>query len=86
MFPDCKYLNFRFMVNSLFALYTASVTVEYLRDLRQYKMNFQVKNKLDARFYAIKRIPLNPKSQQFNKKITREVKLLSRLSHENVVR
>lgn len=47
---------------------------------------FQVKNKLDGRLYAIKRIPLNPKSQHFNKKITREVKLLSRLNHENVVR
>ncbi|KAL4238496.1 Eukaryotic translation initiation factor 2 alpha kinase 4 [Mactra antiquata] len=46
----------------------------------------KVKNKLDGRLYAIKRIPLNPKSQQFNKKITREVKLLSRLNHENVVR
>ena len=46
----------------------------------------QVKNKLDGQVYAIKRIPLNPKSQHFNKKITREVKLLSRLNHENVVR
>ncbi|KAL3874664.1 hypothetical protein ACJMK2_037645 [Sinanodonta woodiana] len=46
----------------------------------------KVKNKLDGRLYAIKRITLNPKSQVFNKKITREVKLLSRLNHENVVR
>ena len=46
----------------------------------------KVKNKLDGRYYAIKRIPLNPNSKQFNKKITREVKLLSRLNHENVVR
>ncbi|XP_069116071.1 eIF-2-alpha kinase GCN2-like [Argopecten irradians] len=46
----------------------------------------KVKNKLDARMYAIKRIPLNPRSKLFNKKITREVKLLSRLNHENVVR
>ena len=46
----------------------------------------QVKNKLDGRSYAIKRIPLNPKSKTFTKKITREVKLLSRLNHENVVR
>lgn len=29
---------------------------------------------------------LNPKSVELNKKITREVKLLSRLNHENVVR
>ncbi|GFO47300.1 eukaryotic translation initiation factor 2-alpha kinase 4 [Plakobranchus ocellatus] len=46
----------------------------------------KVKNKLDGRFYAIKRIPLNPKSKVFNKKMKREVKLLSRLNHENVVR
>ncbi|GFR96851.1 eukaryotic translation initiation factor 2-alpha kinase 4 [Elysia marginata] len=46
----------------------------------------KVKNKLDGRFYAIKRIPLNPKSKAFNKKMKREVKLLSRLNHENVVR
>lgn len=46
----------------------------------------KVKNKLDGRFYAIKRIPLNPTQKQFTRKITREVKLLSRLNHENVVR
>ncbi|KAI8785191.1 eukaryotic translation initiation factor 2-alpha kinase 4 [Biomphalaria glabrata] len=46
----------------------------------------KVKNKLDGRFYAIKRIPLNPRSKLFNKKMKREVKLLSRLNHENVVR
>jgi eukaryotic translation initiation factor 2-alpha kinase 4 len=46
----------------------------------------QVKNKLDGGFYAIKRIKLNPESVRLNKNITREVKLLSRLNHENVVR
>lgn len=46
----------------------------------------KVKNKLDGGIYAIKRIELNPKKKQLNKKITREVKLLSRLNHENVVR
>ncbi|RVE53876.1 hypothetical protein evm_001538 [Chilo suppressalis] len=46
----------------------------------------KVRNKLDDGFYAIKRIKLNPESVQLNKKITREVKLLSRLNHENVVR
>ncbi|XP_014673320.1 PREDICTED: eukaryotic translation initiation factor 2-alpha kinase 4-like [Priapulus caudatus] len=46
----------------------------------------KVRNKLDSCVYAIKRIPLNPKSRQLNKKITREVKLLSRLNHDNVVR
>lgn len=46
----------------------------------------QVRNKLDGRIYAIKRIKLNPKNKLLNKKITREVKLLSQLNHENVVR
>ena len=46
----------------------------------------QVRNKLDQCLYAIKRIPLNPQRKLLNKKITREVKLLSRLNHENVVR
>lgn len=34
----------------------------------------------------MKRIELNPKNKLLNRKITREVKLLSRLNHENVVR
>ncbi|XP_015183399.1 PREDICTED: eukaryotic translation initiation factor 2-alpha kinase 4 isoform X2 [Polistes dominula] len=46
----------------------------------------KVKNKLDRGVYAIKRIELNPKKRQLNRKITREVKLLSRVNHENVVR
>lgn len=46
----------------------------------------KVRNKLDGGVYAIKRIKLNPKNRQLNRKITREVKLLSRLNHENVVR
>ncbi|XP_050471218.1 eIF-2-alpha kinase GCN2 isoform X3 [Bombus huntii] len=46
----------------------------------------KVKNKLDGGIYAIKRIELNPKNKQLHKKITREVKLLSRMNHENVVR
>lgn len=41
---------------------------------------------MDGCYYAIKRIELNPKNKQLNKKILREVKLLSRLNHENVVR
>lgn len=45
-----------------------------------------MRNKLDGGYYAIKRIQLNPKNRQLNKKIVREVKLLSRLNHENVVR
>jgi serine/threonine protein kinase len=46
----------------------------------------QVKNKLDDQTYAIKRIRLNSGDKMLNKKIMREVKLLSRLNHENVVR
>ncbi|XP_056630081.1 eIF-2-alpha kinase GCN2 [Diorhabda sublineata] len=46
----------------------------------------KVRNKLDGGYYAIKRIKLNPKNRILNKKIVREVKLLSRLNHENVVR
>ncbi|XP_065212792.1 eIF-2-alpha kinase GCN2 isoform X2 [Planococcus citri] len=46
----------------------------------------KVRNKLDDCLYAIKRIQLKLKNKQMNKKITREVKLLSRLNHENVVR
>ncbi|XP_065655194.1 eIF-2-alpha kinase GCN2-like isoform X2 [Hydra vulgaris] len=47
---------------------------------------FKARNKLDSNFYAVKKIPLNSKSSHLNKRIIREVKLLSRLNHENVVR
>lgn len=46
----------------------------------------KVKNILDNRQYAIKRIPLTSRNRQIYKKMTREVELLSRLNHENVVR
>lgn len=46
----------------------------------------KVRNNLDGCYYAIKRIELNPKNKQLKKRIIREVKLLSRLNHENVVR
>lgn len=46
----------------------------------------KARNKLDGGIYAIKRIRLDGNTKQLNKKITREVKLLSRLNHENVVR
>ncbi|XP_052872416.1 eIF-2-alpha kinase GCN2 [Anopheles cruzii] len=46
----------------------------------------KARNKLDNREYAIKRIRLPARSKQFYKKMTREVELLSRLNHENVVR
>lgn len=47
----------------------------------------KVRNLLDNREYAIKRIPLTPKTRIYlERKMTREVELLSRLNHENVVR
>ncbi|XP_075223291.1 eukaryotic translation initiation factor 2 alpha kinase Gcn2 [Lycorma delicatula] len=46
----------------------------------------KVRNRLDGCLYAIKRIELTSMNTQLYKKITREVKLLSRLNHENVVR
>ncbi|KAG5678544.1 hypothetical protein PVAND_008211 [Polypedilum vanderplanki] len=44
------------------------------------------RNILDNRQYAIKRVPLSSNNKQIFKKMTREVELLSRLNHENVVR
>ena len=46
----------------------------------------QVRNHLDGNIYAIKRIELHKENKQIYKKITREVRLLSNLNHENVVR
>ncbi|XP_055679382.1 eIF-2-alpha kinase GCN2 isoform X2 [Lutzomyia longipalpis] len=46
----------------------------------------KVRNILDNRQYAIKRIPLTARNKQLYRKIRREVELLSRLNHENVVR
>lgn len=46
----------------------------------------KVRQTLDNQQYAIKRIPLSAKKKTLYKKMTREVELLSRLNHENVVR
>ena len=46
----------------------------------------QVRNYLDGRIYAIKRVQLPLDSKGINRKIIREVKLLSQMNHENVVR
>lgn len=46
----------------------------------------KVRNRLDSGVYAIKQIQLEPSNKLLNRKITREVMLLSRLNHENVVR
>ena len=42
--------------------------------------------KRPLQIYAIKRITLDAKNKAMTKKLMREVKLLSRLNHENVVR
>lgn len=47
---------------------------------------FRIRNKLDGNDYAVKRIPLDPKDERFNRKLAREAKLFSRLNHPNVVR
>ncbi|OQV13821.1 eIF-2-alpha kinase GCN2 [Hypsibius exemplaris] len=46
----------------------------------------KVRNLLDGRLYAIKRIALNETTEKLNKRMLREVQLLSGLNHENVVR
>lgn len=46
----------------------------------------KVRNRIDNRFYAIKRIRLDPSDVDYNSKILREVITLSRLHHERVVR
>ncbi|CAG8495247.1 14730_t:CDS:10, partial [Funneliformis mosseae] len=46
----------------------------------------KARNKLDGRFYAIKKVCLNPNDIEKTKKILREVTTLSRLHHQYVVR
>ncbi|KAF9926747.1 hypothetical protein FBU30_003741 [Linnemannia zychae] len=46
----------------------------------------KARNKLDGRYYAIKKIKLDPKDNVTNRKILREVTTLSRLHHQFVVR
>lgn len=46
----------------------------------------KVRNRIDNRYYAIKRIRLDPSNVEYNKKILREVVTLSRLHHDRVVR
>lgn len=47
---------------------------------------WKVKNSLDRRAYAVKKILLNPTNEPFNRKIRREVTTISRLLHKNIVR
>ncbi|KNC72562.1 hypothetical protein SARC_14880, partial [Sphaeroforma arctica JP610] len=44
----------------------------------------KVKNRLDGRIYAIKKIKLDGKDALFNNRIIREVTLLSQLHHEYI--
>ncbi|PIA15378.1 kinase-like protein [Coemansia reversa NRRL 1564] len=46
----------------------------------------KARNRIDSRFYAIKKIKLDARDTEGNKKIFREVTTLSRLHHQNVVR
>lgn len=46
----------------------------------------KARNKLDGRFYAVKKIKLNAKDMKQNRRYLREVATLSRLHHEYVVR
>ncbi|KAJ1927841.1 eukaryotic translation initiation factor 2-alpha kinase, partial [Tieghemiomyces parasiticus] len=46
----------------------------------------KARNRLDDRYYAIKKIRLDPRDVETNRKILREVTTLSRLHHEYVVR
>lgn len=47
---------------------------------------YKVRNRVDSRLYALKKVKLNPDNETLNERIMREVKLLSRLNHENVIR
>ncbi|KAJ3022418.1 hypothetical protein HKX48_006235 [Thoreauomyces humboldtii] len=46
----------------------------------------KARNRIDGRFYAIKKIKLNPRDKEGSKRILREVQTLSRLHHQFVVR
>jgi translation initiation factor 2-alpha kinase 4 len=61
---------------------------EIIKEIGQgaYGKVLKVRNNLDNRFYAIKKIPLSGLNKQLYRKVRREVELLSRLNHENVVR
>lgn len=47
---------------------------------------YKVRNRVDSRYYALKKVKLNSDNETLNERIMREVKLLSRLNHENVIR
>ena len=90
MFIVCGIIPMKFNDGLSSHSYMNSVRLAIFASQLSYALLFcfhiQVRNKLDRCLYAIKRIKLNPKSKMLNRRITREVKLLSRLNHENVVR
>lgn len=47
---------------------------------------YKVRHRTDSGIYALKKVKLNPDNETLNEKIMREVRLLSRLNHENVIR
>lgn len=88
--PEKKAANENEIMHTSLTMARSRLNVEFevLQWLGQgaYGDVLKVKNILDNRQYAIKRIPLTSRSRQIYKKMTREVELLSRLNHENVVR
>lgn len=66
--------------------YCFSTFLDKGRKNYQHHISLQVRNKVDDRIYALKRIQLDQQSEVVRRKIIREVKLLSSLNHENVVR
>ena len=73
---------------------TAGLTSRYLMDFEELEFLgrggfgsvVKVRNKIDDRFYAVKKIALDPRDIEYNKKILREVTTLSRLHHERIIR
>lgn len=47
---------------------------------------WQVRNRVDRRLYAVKKVGLDPFDKETNRKIRREVTTISTLIHKNIVR
>jgi len=87
--------SFKFSSSSVSNSLSTTPALRYLTDFEELqdvgKGGFgtvvKVKNRLDERDYAVKKIKLSRRNDSnTNKKILREVSTLSRLCHENVVR
>lgn len=48
--------------------------------------NGKVRNRVDRRLYAVKKVGLDPFDRETNRKIRREVTTISTLIHKNIVR